>query len=66
MQAENYTERFEELDKAIKKVNPEVIEFDQELVKRLVSSIRVHKGMRLTIQFHSGIEMTEEVDCYED
>ena len=65
-QAENYAERIDELDKAIKTVNPEVREFDQELVKRLIYSIKVNKGMKITIQFHSGIVMTERVDYYED
>ncbi len=65
-QAENYAERVDELDKAIKTVNPEVREFDQELVKRLIYSIKVNKGMKITIQFHSGILMTESVDYYED
>lgn len=65
-QAENYAERVDELDKAIKAVNPEVREFDQELVKRLIYSIKVNKGMKITIQFHSGIVMTESVDYYEE
>ena len=65
-QAENYAERVEALDRAIKTVNPAVREFDQELVKRLIFSIKVHKGMKITIQFHSGIVMTEEVDYNED
>ncbi|MPM10902.1 hypothetical protein SDC9_57239 [bioreactor metagenome] len=47
-------------------VNPKVREFDQELVKRLIQSIRVHKGMKVEIQFHSGIVMMQEVDYYED
>ena len=65
-QAENYAERVDELDKAIKTVNPELREFDQELVKRLIYSIKVNKGMKITIQFHSGIVMTESVDYYEE
>ena len=65
-QAENYAERIDELDKAIKALNPEVREFDQELVKRLIYRIKVNKGMKITIQFHSGIVMTESVDYYED
>ncbi len=64
--AESYQQRVDELDKAIKTVNPQVRDFDQELVKRLINSIRVSKGMKIEIQFHSGIVMTEEVDCYED
>lgn len=65
-QAENYKQRVEALDKAMATVNPKVREFDQELVKRLIQSIRVHKGMKIEIQFHSGIVMMKEVDYYED
>ena len=64
-QAESYKERVDQLDKAITTVNPQVREFDQDLVKRLISSIKVHKGMRLEIQFHSGIVVKQEVDYYE-
>jgi len=65
-EAENYKQRVEALDKAMSTVNPKVREFDQELVKRLIQSIRVHKGMKVEIQFHSGIVMMQEVDYYED
>ncbi len=65
-QAENYKQRVEALDKAMNSVNPKVREFDQELVKRLIQSIRVHKGMKIEIQFHSRIVMMKEVDYYED
>lgn len=65
-QADNYKQRVEALDKAMTTVNPNVREFDQELVKRLIQSIRVHKGMKIEIQFHSGIIMMQEVDYYED
>ena len=64
-QAESYKERVDQLDKAITTVNPQVREFDQDLVKRLISSIRVHKSMKLEIQFHSGIVVKQEVDYYE-
>ncbi len=63
--AESYVQRVEELDKTIGNVNPQVREFDQDLVKRLISSIRVHKGMKLEIQFHSGIVVKQDVDYYE-
>ncbi|MEL5899270.1 recombinase family protein [Clostridium sporogenes] len=63
--AENYIQRVEALDKTIGNVNPQVREFDQDLVKRLISSIRVHKGIKLEIQFHSGIVVKQEVDYYE-
>ena len=63
--AESYKERVEQLDKTITMVNSQVREFDQDLVKRLISSIKVHKGMKLEIQFHSGIVLKQEVDYYE-
>ena len=63
--AESYKERVEQLDQAITTVNPQVREFDQDLVKRLISSIKVHKGMKLEIQFHSGIVVKQEVDYFE-
>ncbi|PKM67311.1 MAG: recombinase family protein [Firmicutes bacterium HGW-Firmicutes-2] len=65
-EAEKYAERVEALDKAIKTVKPDVREFDQELVKRLIYSIKVQKGLKIIIQFHSGIVMTEDVDYYDD
>lgn len=63
--AESYGARVEQLDKAITTVNPQVREFDQDLVKRLISSIRVHKGMKLEIQFYSGIVVKQEIDSCE-
>jgi site-specific DNA recombinase len=65
-QAKNYKQRVEALDKAMTTASPQVREFDQKLVKRLIQSIKVHKGMKITIQFHSGIVMMEEVNYYED
>lgn len=62
--ADSYKERVEQLDKAITMVNPQMREFDQELVKRLISSIRVHKGMKLEIQLYAGIIVKQEVDYY--
>lgn len=64
--AENYAERVETLDQAMAIVNSELREFNQELVKGLIYSIKIQKGLQLTIQFHSGIVMTEEMDYYED
>lgn len=63
--AESYVQRVEELDRTIGNVNPQVRAFDQDLVKRLISTIRVHKGMKLEIQFHSGIVVKQNVDYYE-
>lgn len=63
--AESYKERVKQLDKAITTVNPQVREFDQDLVKRLISYIKVHKGMKLEIQFHSGIVVKQEIETCE-
>ncbi|MPN31154.1 hypothetical protein SDC9_178628 [bioreactor metagenome] len=49
----------------ISQVNKDVREFDQELVKNLIQSIRVYKNMKLEIQFKSGIVMEQMVDYYE-
>lgn len=63
-QAENYTERLDALEKTVSTVNPQVREFDQELVKRLIYSIKVYKGLKVTIQFHSGMFISKETKGY--
>ncbi len=39
--------------------------FDQDLVKSLISSIRVNKSMRLEIQFYSVKVIKQDVNYYE-
>jgi hypothetical protein len=54
------------LNKTVSTVNPKVQEFNQELVKRLIQSIKVYKGLKIEIQFYSGIVMTQDVDYDEE
>lgn len=60
-QAESYGERLKEIDKAMTTLKPQVKEFDQDLVKRLIASIKVDKGMEVEIQFHSGIVLKKQI-----
>jgi hypothetical protein len=53
------------MDSTLKTVRPQVREFDEDLVRRLIKSIKVNKGERLEIQFESGIVMEQMVDHYD-
>lgn len=64
-QAENYKQKLTEMDSTLKTVRPQVREFDEDLVRRLINSIKVNKGERLEIQFESGIVMDQMVDYYD-
>ncbi len=59
-----YEQRLTEADSTLKDVNPQVREFDEDLVRRLIETIKVSKGERLEIQFKSGIVMEQIVDYY--
>lgn len=64
-QAENYKQKLTEMDSTLKTVKPQVREFDEDLVRRLINTIKVNKGERLEIQFESGIVMEHTIDHYE-
>jgi len=64
-QAERYEQRLIEMDSTLKSVRPQVREFDEDLVRRLIKNIKVNKGERLEIQFESGIVMDQMVDYYD-
>lgn len=64
-QADRYGQRLAEVDSTLKTVRPQVREFDEELVRRLIKIIKVNKGERLEIQFESGIVMEQTVDYYD-
>lgn len=53
------------MESTIKTVRPQVREFDEDLVRRLINTIRVSRRERLEIQFESGIVMEQMVDYYE-
>lgn len=64
-QADRYVDRLDEMESTIKTVRPQVREFDEELVRRLINTIKVNRRERLEIQFESGIVMEQMVDYYE-
>ncbi|MBU5439800.1 recombinase family protein [Tissierella sp. MSJ-40] len=64
-QADRYEQRLMEMDSTLKTVRPQVREFDEDLVRRLIKTIKVNKGERLEIQFESGIVMEQTVDYYD-
>jgi succinate dehydrogenase/fumarate reductase flavoprotein subunit len=64
-QAENYKQKLTEMDSTLKTVKPQVREFDEDLVRRLINTIKVNKGERLEIQYESGIVMDQMVDYYD-
>lgn len=53
------------MDSTLKTVRPQVREFDEDLIIRLIETIRVNKGEKLEIQFESGIVMEQTVDYYD-
>ena len=62
-QLEYCNKSFTQLDNAIATVSPQVREFDQYLVKRLIQSVKVGRNSKLEIQFYSGIVVEQMVDC---
>jgi phage host-nuclease inhibitor protein Gam len=64
-QDEMYEQRLTEADSTLKTVSPQVRAFDEDLVRRLIETIKVSKGERLEIQFESGIVMEQIVDYYD-
>lgn len=64
-QAHRYEERLDEMESTIKAVRPQVREFDEDLVRRLIDTIKVNRRERLEIQFESGIVMEQMVDYYD-
>ena len=64
-QAESYGEQLKEMESTLKTVRPDVREFDEDLARRLIKTIKVNKGERLDIQFESGILMEQMVDYYD-
>jgi site-specific DNA recombinase len=64
-QAESFGEQLNEMESTLKTVRPDVREFDEDLARRLIKTIKVNKGERLEIQFESGIVMEQMVDYYD-
>lgn len=61
--AEIYELRLQDIDGYMKKVNYLKGEFDDDLVRRLLQSVRVISESKIEIQFQSGIAIRQEVLC---
>lgn len=59
--AENYEQRAKDIDAFLSGNSGQIPEFDNDLVRRLVASIRVISADRIQIQFQSGIVMEQEI-----
>ena len=59
--AENYERRVKDMDAFLSGNNGQIPEFDNDLVRRLVASIKVISADRIQIQFQSGIVMEQEI-----
>lgn len=59
--AEIYELRLQDIDGYMKKVNYLKREFDDDLVRRLLQSVRVLNGSKIEIQFQSGIIIRQDV-----
>lgn len=63
--AENFEQRVSAVDTCLKKTTYEVREFDDDLVRRLLQTIRVINEDTLEIQFKSGIVMKQRLPYYD-
>ena len=59
--AESYEQRVKDMDAFIKGSTCQIPEFDNDLVRRLIASIKVVSAEKLIIQFQSGIVMEQEI-----
>ncbi len=59
--AENYEQRVKDMDAFLNGNSGQIPEFDNDLVRRLVASIKVISADRIQIQFQSGIVMEQEI-----
>lgn len=61
--AESYEQRLQEMSSYTKKISYLKREFDDDLVRRLLQTIRVISESKIEIQFQSGIVMRQDVLC---
>ena len=59
--AENYEKRVTDVENFLQNQSYNIPEFDNDLVRRLVSSIKVVSAEKLIIQFQSGIVMEQGI-----
>lgn len=63
--AANFQQRLDDMDACLKKTTWEVREFDNDLVRRLLQSIKAVKDDLIEIQFKSGIVMNQRVSYFD-
>lgn len=63
--AASFQQRVEDMDSCLKKTACEVREFDNDLVRRLLQSIKAVKDDLIEIQFKSGIVMNQWVSYFD-
>ncbi len=59
------TEKIQKVNDIISNLNPQLHSYDDDLVKRLIESIKVKRNMEIEIRFYSGIVVNEKVNCEE-
>ena len=59
--ADSYEQRLKNMDSFLEKQTCQIPEFDNDLVRRLIASIKVVSAEKLIIQFQSGIVMEQEI-----
>lgn len=59
--ADSYEQRVKDMDDFVKESTCYISEFDNDLVRRLIASIKVVSAEKLLIQFQSGIVMEQEI-----
>jgi DNA invertase Pin-like site-specific DNA recombinase len=63
--AANFQQRLDDMDAYLKETTCEVREFDNDLVRRLLQSIKAVKDDLIEIQFKSGIVMNQRVSYFD-
>ena len=63
--AANFQKRLDDMDTCLKKTACEVREFDNDLVRRLLQSVKAVKDDLIEIQFKSGIVMNQRVSYFD-
>lgn len=59
--AASYEQRLRDMDSFLEKQTCQIPEFDNDLVRRLIASVKVVSAEKLIIQFQSGIVMEQEI-----
>ena len=60
--AQNYEQRVKDMDAFLQNTSQGLPEFDDDLVRRLISNIKVVSTESITIQFKSGIVMEQQLN----